>query len=324
VWSLVLTFLLRLYRSRLFSLFLPFRSAPDVSFSSTQSYEQTLDTLFRQYQPQGSPAASKEFVESLSRVTLTEDEKDSRCIVCQDSFSAGDEIVELPCEHKYHSACLRPWLAQHNTCPTCRAELPAETSTGPTESLVGNSAALPPTVTQHQNQHDTQPHTQSQHQHVHQQSNPQFLMTPAAVTIHIMPDVNPASAPSNTPPNRHNQNTSSLSTPDGPVYFEEDGIRVREIRCELGQMTHGTCLSSTHISRDEIADDEDSMDVDESGGDEVTEFVTLSCGHSFHQPCLEQNQRITGWQTVNNETRCPSCLQLSRILSKQGRPGESQ
>lgn len=39
----------------------------------------------------------------------------------------GDEVQVLPCEgrHVFHPPCLAPWLAEHNSCPTCRCELPS-------------------------------------------------------------------------------------------------------------------------------------------------------------------------------------------------------
>jgi hypothetical protein len=34
-----------------------------------------------------------------------------------DEFRAGEEVLELPCQHGYHPDCVLPWLEGHNTCP---------------------------------------------------------------------------------------------------------------------------------------------------------------------------------------------------------------
>ena len=47
------------------------------------------------------------------------------CVVCQMDFEDGDNVVRMPCEHRFHAGCLLPWLETHNTCPTCRHELPS-------------------------------------------------------------------------------------------------------------------------------------------------------------------------------------------------------
>ncbi|KAK9814583.1 hypothetical protein WJX72_008201 [[Myrmecia] bisecta] len=48
------------------------------------------------------------------------------CSVCHDEFAEGGEVVQLPCKHCYHEDCIIPWLKTHNTCPVCRAALPAD------------------------------------------------------------------------------------------------------------------------------------------------------------------------------------------------------
>ena len=49
------------------------------------------------------------------------------CAVCQEGLhvlSDGSDdvpfLVHLSCDHLFHAACLAPWLARSNTCPTCR------------------------------------------------------------------------------------------------------------------------------------------------------------------------------------------------------------
>lgn len=63
------------------------------------------------------------------------------CAVCCDCFNLGDEVVSLPCSHRYHVACIKPWLRRKASCPTCRSTitrsavgLPNEPSTPVVES----------------------------------------------------------------------------------------------------------------------------------------------------------------------------------------------
>lgn len=51
---------------------------------------------------------------------------DDLCPVCFDTFSPGDQLAVLPCSHRYHMACVRPWLAKATTCPACRLEVTEE------------------------------------------------------------------------------------------------------------------------------------------------------------------------------------------------------
>ncbi|VVU95804.1 Ring finger domain [seawater metagenome] len=41
------------------------------------------------------------------------------CAICLDDDSNLDLI--LPCNHKFHSQCILPWLKSNGTCPYCRA-----------------------------------------------------------------------------------------------------------------------------------------------------------------------------------------------------------
>ncbi|XP_020207127.1 E3 ubiquitin-protein ligase RNF149 isoform X4 [Cajanus cajan] len=42
------------------------------------------------------------------------------CAVCLEDFGQEKQIMNLSCSHKYHSACLIPWLQAHPHCPYCR------------------------------------------------------------------------------------------------------------------------------------------------------------------------------------------------------------
>ena len=48
------------------------------------------------------------------------------CQVCFDQFKDEDKLYKLPCKHLFHTECILPWLDKHNTCPSCRHELPTD------------------------------------------------------------------------------------------------------------------------------------------------------------------------------------------------------
>lgn len=77
----------------------------------------------------GLPPTSKSFLKSLPMVRIgveNDDDDGVVCAVCKDEMNIGNEAVQLPCNHKYHSECIVPWLKVRNTCPVCRYELPTD------------------------------------------------------------------------------------------------------------------------------------------------------------------------------------------------------
>ena len=42
------------------------------------------------------------------------------CPVCLVGVELGEEVAELPCKHWFHFDCIKAWLQEHDTCPTCR------------------------------------------------------------------------------------------------------------------------------------------------------------------------------------------------------------
>ncbi|XP_021119667.1 E3 ubiquitin-protein ligase DZIP3 isoform X8 [Heterocephalus glaber] len=64
---------------------------------------------------------------------VDEEEEEEPCVICHENLSP-ENLSVLPCAHKFHSQCIRPWLMQQGTCPTCRLhvllpdEFPGHTS----------------------------------------------------------------------------------------------------------------------------------------------------------------------------------------------------
>jgi E3 ubiquitin-protein ligase AIP2 len=83
--------------------------------------------------PPRAPPAGLAAVRALSRETLTEEAlaalgDGAQCSVCREELRVGDTAQRMPCSaaHVFHPACLAPWLAEHASCPVCRAELPTD------------------------------------------------------------------------------------------------------------------------------------------------------------------------------------------------------
>ncbi|KAL5983035.1 hypothetical protein ACLOJK_017115 [Asimina triloba] len=77
----------------------------------------------------GTPPAAKSAIQSLPDIKVTDEllaSDASQCAVCKDRFELGAEAKQMPCKHIYHSDCILPWLALHNSCPVCRYELPTD------------------------------------------------------------------------------------------------------------------------------------------------------------------------------------------------------
>lgn len=77
----------------------------------------------------GTPPASVSAIEGLLSIIISEEHLNmdtSHCAVCKDEFKLSLDVKQLPCKHLYHPECILPWLAQHNSCPVCRFELPTD------------------------------------------------------------------------------------------------------------------------------------------------------------------------------------------------------
>lgn len=64
---------------------------------------------------QGETAATS--VHSGEGAAIT-NEDNPGCSICTEDFTRGEDVRVLPCNHKYHPACIDPWLLNvSGTCP---------------------------------------------------------------------------------------------------------------------------------------------------------------------------------------------------------------
>jgi E3 ubiquitin-protein ligase synoviolin len=47
------------------------------------------------------------------------------CIICRDEMTRHDSKQLPVCQHIFHKSCLREWLTQQQSCPTCRSDIAA-------------------------------------------------------------------------------------------------------------------------------------------------------------------------------------------------------
>lgn len=61
---------------------------------------------------------------------------DPTCIICLSDFKPEDEILQLPCDHTFHTECITKWLSRSRHCPLrCPSVvLPPRTSRTPAEA----------------------------------------------------------------------------------------------------------------------------------------------------------------------------------------------
>lgn len=104
---------------------------PFVSFRDSAALHELMHRTLMEHHP-NAERTPPEVIESLpSRshgLSMSDVSEDAYqpCVVCHESMrdDAGDpwllQLLQLPCGHWFHSACIRPWLEQCQSCPTCR------------------------------------------------------------------------------------------------------------------------------------------------------------------------------------------------------------
>ncbi|KAL8272520.1 hypothetical protein Esti_003519 [Eimeria stiedai] len=137
---------------------LPLYMTADILHVSKALYRRIVS--FRKYR-----ALSRNLETRFPDATREELEAADTCIICRDVLGEGSK--KLPCSHVFHIDCLRAWLVQQQSCPTCRADIPVEPP-APARREMQQGAA--------QQQQEQQQQQQQQHQ---QQRSPDVADVPA-------------------------------------------------------------------------------------------------------------------------------------------------
>ncbi|PWA62112.1 Zinc finger, RING/FYVE/PHD-type [Artemisia annua] len=112
----------------------------DLSYSSfiesnNNMLEESVSESWQSVMPMSSmtkmlpPGLSQHALNHLSVMVFNnvEDDESSsasrECSICLEGFENGDELINLPCVHRFHSCCLLPWVEVCGACPNCRKDI---------------------------------------------------------------------------------------------------------------------------------------------------------------------------------------------------------
>lgn len=85
--------------------------------------------LFPRAESGAPPPLAQAVLCSLEPTWLAADADDS-CSICLERMCEGEEALQLSCQHAFHAACLRPWLARSGSCPLCKHAVDEPCATG--------------------------------------------------------------------------------------------------------------------------------------------------------------------------------------------------
>jgi E3 ubiquitin-protein ligase RNF115/126 len=85
---------------------------------SQAELDRIISQLMEQHQGNAPPPASKEDIEALPKVKVTEQmvKDDMDCVVCKEDLVVDEIATPLPCKHTYHFECISKWLEAHDVC----------------------------------------------------------------------------------------------------------------------------------------------------------------------------------------------------------------
>jgi hypothetical protein len=88
---------------------------------SQAELDRIVSQLMEQHQGNAPPPAAEEDIKALPRIKVTEAMvlEGLDCTVCKEDLVLDEELVQLPCKHNYHFACVAEWLKAHDVCFPC-------------------------------------------------------------------------------------------------------------------------------------------------------------------------------------------------------------
>lgn len=82
-----------------------------------ESSSEATDNTAAQHEPNGAPAPTTSTPDKAKKEPEPEEDH-LGCSICTEDFTVGEDVRVLPCNHKYHPACVDPWLVNvSGTCP---------------------------------------------------------------------------------------------------------------------------------------------------------------------------------------------------------------
>lgn len=58
------------------------------------------------------------------RVAQCDLDHESECVICAEDLTLDEELLELPCRHRFHEECIKKWLVRACRCPLCQQDVP--------------------------------------------------------------------------------------------------------------------------------------------------------------------------------------------------------
>ncbi|XP_024012072.1 E3 ubiquitin-protein ligase RING1-like [Eutrema salsugineum] len=92
---------------------------------SPRNWSRPIDIIRRIEEPEretGVGLTEREFSQ-LPTIKFQHSIEDKKCMICLSDYTRGEKLTILPCTHKYHEDCIRPWLKKSKLCCVCQREV---------------------------------------------------------------------------------------------------------------------------------------------------------------------------------------------------------